>query len=89
MKMNPGKAFYLVNSKSIYTDVDIVNFRRERLGSMVEKNSTNQRSETTIRPPTDLATKLNDLVQRNMTEKGYSNCWPLSGPFFDELSFHG
>jgi len=87
--MNPGEAFYLVKTKSIYTDVDIVNYRQERLGSMVEKNLTSQRSETTIKPPSDLASKLTDLVQKKVTEKGFSNCWPLTGPFFDELSFHG
>jgi len=89
MKMNGGNAFYLVNKKSIYTDVDIENFRGQSLKAMIGMNQTNQRSESTIKAPADLSIKLNELVQKKITEKGFSNCWPLSGPFFDNLSFHG
>jgi len=74
MEMNAGNAFYLVNKKSIYTDVDIEKYRDECLRSMVEKNQTNHRSESTIKPPADLAAKMDDLLQKNLTEKGFSNC---------------
>jgi len=87
--MNSGKAFYLVNKKSIYTDEDTKTYRGERLRSMVRVNQTNQRTESTIKPPEDLAAKLGELVQKGRTEKAFCNCWPLSGPFFDELTFHG
>jgi len=89
MKMNRGKAFYLVNKKSIYTDVDVESYRDESLRAMVDMNETNQRIESTIKPPADFPNKLNELVQKKMTEKGFSNCWPLSGSFFDDLFFHG
>ena len=71
-KMNSGKAFYLVNKKSIYTDVDVVGYRGECLRSMIGVNQTNQRTEST-KPPTDLAIKQNELVQKGTTEKGFSN----------------
>jgi len=88
-QMNKGNAFYLVNKKSIYTDEDIRKYRGDRLKSMVRVNQTNQRTESTIRPPTDLGMKLKELVQRGITEEALSNCWPLSGSFFDDLVFHG
>jgi len=88
-RMNTQNAFYLVKSRSIYTDVDVENYREECLRSMVVDNQTNQQTESTIKAPEDLETKLDELVQRNMTEKGFMNCWPLSGSFFDEKSFHG
>jgi len=87
--MNSQNAFYLVKSRSIYTDVDVENYREECLRSMVVENQTNQQTESTIKAPTDLAPKLDELVQKKMTEKGFMNCWPLSGTFFDEKSFHG
>jgi len=74
MKMNGGNAFYLVNKKSIYTDGDVENYREESLKAMIGKNLTNQRSESTIKPPGDLSVKLNELVQKKITEKGFSNC---------------
>jgi len=87
--MNTENAFYLVKSRSIYTDVDVENYREQCLRSMVVDNRTNQQTESTIKAPSDLASKLDELIQKNMTEKGFTNCWPLSGPFFDEKSFHG
>jgi len=88
-KMNSENAFYLVNRRSVFTDVDVANNRAECLSSMLGFNQTNQRTESTINPPADLKTKLDDLIERKMTEKGFLNCWALSGEFFDQQSFHG
>jgi len=88
-RMNSQNAFYLVKSRSIYTDVDVENYREECLRSMVVENQTNQQTQSTIKAPTDLATKLDELIGKNMTEKGFMNIWPLSGKFFDDKSFHG
>jgi len=88
-KMNSDNAFYLVTRRSVFTDVDVASYRAECLNSMVGINQTNQRTESTIKAPADLITKLDDLVERNMTEKGFSNSWALSGDFFDQKSFHG
>ena len=88
-KMNSEKAFYLVNRKSIYTDVDVASYRGECLRSMIGVNQTNQLTESTIKPPTDLAIKQSELVQKGITEKGFSNSWLLSGTFFNNVSFHG
>jgi len=88
-EMNTENAFYLVRSRSVYTDVDVQNYREQCLKSMVSENQENKRGESTITAPADLADKLSELIQRNKTEKGYMNCWPLSGSFFDEKSFHG
>jgi len=74
MMMNAGDAFYLVNTKSIYTDVDIEKYRGECLRSMVVENQTKQRSESTIKAPVDLAVKMDELLQKKITEKGFSNC---------------
>jgi len=87
--MNSQNAFYLVKNRSIYTDVDVENYREQCLRSMLVDNRTNQQTESTIKHPNDLAAKLDELVQKRMTEKGLMNCWPLSGSFFDEKSFHG
>jgi len=87
--MNSENAFYVINSRSVYTDVDIEQSRDECLRSMLGTNQINQRTVSTIKPPADLVTKLDDLIQRKMTEKGFSNCWALSGDFFDQQSFHG
>jgi len=87
--MNNQNAFYLVKTRSVYTDVDVENYREECLRSMLLDNRTNQQTESTIKHPTDLAPKLDELVQKRMTEKGLMNCWQLSGSFFDEKSFHG
>jgi len=88
-KMNCENAFYLVNSRSVYTDVDVEKYRQECLKSMLDVNQTSQRSESTVKPPADLAGKVDELVERKMTEKGFTNCWALSGDFFDQQSFHG
>jgi hypothetical protein len=87
--MNTENAFYLVRNRSVYTDVDVQNYREECLRSMVAKPEANRRGESTIAAPADLAAKLHELMQRNKTDKGFMNCWRLSGSLFDERSFHG
>jgi len=87
--MNSQNAFYLVKNRSVYTDVGVQDYREECLSSMLLDNRTNQQTESTIKHPADLAPKLVELVGKKMTEKGLMNCWPLSGSFFDEKSFHG
>jgi len=88
-EMNTENAFYLVRSRSVYTDVDVQGYREQCLRSMVEESQGEKRGESTIKAPADLAAKLGELIARNKTEKGFMNCWPLSGSFFDEKSFHG
>jgi len=88
-KMNSGNAYYLVNKKSLYTDADIDKYREDCLKSMTGVNETKQRIKSTIKAPVDLNSKLVELVKKGITEKGFSNCWPISGSFFDDLSFHG
>jgi len=87
--MNSENTFYVINSRGVYTDLDIEKSRDECLRSMLSTNQINQRTVSTIKPPADLVTKLDDLIQRKMTDKGFSNCWALSGDFFDQQSFHG
>jgi len=87
--MNTENAFYLVRHRSVYTDVDVQNYREQSLRAMVAEPEANRRGESTIKAPADLAAKLNELIQRNQTDKGFMNCWPLSGSFFDKKSFHG
>jgi len=87
--MNSQNAFYLVKNRSVYTDVGVQDYREECLSSMLLDNRTNQQTESTIKHPADLAPKLVELVGKKITEKGLMNCWPLSGSFFEEKSFHG
>jgi len=87
--MNAENCFFLVRSRSVYTEEDVEAYRTECLESMVVKNRIDAQRKTTITAPTDLASKLDELVQKNMTEIGITNCWPIYGSLINEKSYHG
>merc|ERR1719494_407255 len=46
--MNTENAFYLVRNRSVYTDVDVQNYREQCLRSMVVEPQANSRGESTL-----------------------------------------
>jgi len=80
--MNLDNSFYNFCKRSVYTE-KFVKDQREYLQSMILND------ETAVTIPDDIGTVVDDLIAKGMTEKAFSNCWPLRGSFFENLKFHG
>jgi len=84
--MNLDNSFYNFCKRSVYTE-KFVQEHRENIQSMILNDHADRQTSVTM--PDDIGPVVDDLIAKGMTEKAFSNCWPLRGSFFENLKFHG
>jgi len=87
-EMNADNAFYNFCKRSVYTE-EFLQEHRENIQSTLLNNHAASDQDTAVTLPDDIGTITDDLIAKGMTEKAFSNCWPLYGSFFENLKIHG